>query len=127
MLHTEIERPLAQIELQCEAMLAAVEAGEPAALEAASNVLRQAAVDFSHLLETFPQEALADKAFKSRVEKIAGLIAIQRENLIRRTVAVERALNAMVPATRESTYASAGSPYGSGGAKQSGAFKVLSA
>lgn len=126
MLHTDIEQPLAHIELQCDAMSAAVESGEPAALEAASNALRQASVDFSRLLETFPQAVLSDKELTSRVKKVAALMAIQRENLIRRTVSVERALHAMVPATRESTYSSASSLYG-GATKQSGAFKGLSA
>lgn len=126
MLHTDIEQPLAHIELQCDAMSAAVESGEPTALEAASNALRQASVDFSRLLETFPQAVLSDKELSSRVKKVAALMAIQRENLIRRTVSVERALHAMVPATRESTYSSASSLYG-GATKQSGAFKGLSA
>lgn len=126
MLPTAIEQPLAQIELQCDAMSAAVDSGEPTALEAASNALRQASVDFSRLLETFPQAALSDKELTSRVKKVAALMAIQRENLIRRTVSVERALHAMVPATRESTYSPASSLYG-GATKQSGAFKGLSA
>lgn len=126
MLHTDIEQPLAQIELRCEAMSLAVESGDPVALEAASQTLRQAAIDFSQILETIPEAVLSDKEFKRRVKKVADLMAIQRENLIRRTVSVERALHAMVPATREATYSPASGLYG-GATKQSGAFKVLSA
>jgi hypothetical protein len=41
-------------------------------------------------------------------------------------VVVERTLHAMVPATRESTYAQSNGPY-AGAGRQSGAFKLLAA
>lgn len=127
MLSPEIEIPLSQIELRCEALAAAIDGGEPVALEAASSALRQASVDFSGLLQGLPAEALSGAAFKARVKKIADGMAIQRESLIRRTVFVERAVHAMVPAARGATYAPlSGAAYG-GATKQTGAFKVLAA
>ena len=126
MLSPEIEKPLSQIEAQCDVVLAAVESGDPVALETAGSALRQAAVDFSKLLEGGLADALPSKEFRFRVKKIADEIIIQRENLIRRTVHVERVLHAIVPAMRTATYSSASGPYG-GAAKQTGAFRVLSA
>lgn len=126
MLSPEIENPLSRIESQCEVALATVETGDPVALEAASSALRQASIDFSRLLEGRAVDALSSQEFKFRVKKIADSMTIQRENLIRRTAHVERALHALVPATRTTTYASASGPYG-GAVKQTGAFRVLSA
>lgn len=126
MLITEIEKPLSRIESQCEAVSSAVNSGDPVTLESASIALRQAAVDFSNLLAGLPAGVQADKELKARLKKLAKGLACQRESLIRRTVVVERALHAMVPATRDSTYAQACGAY-AGAGRQSGAFKLLAA
>lgn len=108
MLPAEIEKPLFLIELQCDAVAAAVATGEPHALESASQALRQAASDFAAFMEQMgrPQQAIPE--LLARLKKLAGLLSIQRENLIRRSVMVESALNALVPATSKSTYAPVG-------------------
>lgn len=126
MLPSEIEKPLANIEAQCGVVLAAVENGDPDALEIASRTMRQTAVDFSNLMEKADGDALVSKELRLRVKKISDHMTIQRENILRRTVYVERALHAIVPATRAATYVSASGTYG-GAAKQTGAFRVLSA
>lgn len=126
MLSPEIEKPLSQIESQCDVALAMVEAGDAVALEAASSALRQASVDLSRLLAGRAVDASASQEFKSRVKKIANSMTIQRENLVRRSAHAERTLHALVPAMRTMTYSSAAGPYG-GAAKQTGAFRVLSA
>ena len=126
MLMPEIEKPLSLIERQCDAVSAAVNSGDPEVLESASLSLRQAAVDFSNLLRGLAADVPVDKELKARLKKLAKGLAVQRESLIRRTVVVERALHAMVPATRESTYTQNSGPY-AGAGRQSGAFKLLAA
>jgi len=118
MLPAEIENALSIIEMECEAVAAAVASGEPQTLERASMVLRQAAVDFAAFLERQGDARLNGDELRMRLKKVTGLMNIQRENLIRRSVLVERALNAMVPSTRKNTYAPAGRTggYGSFGA-----------
>ena len=108
MLPAEIEKPLSLIELQCEAVAAAVGSGEPQALEAASLALRQAAVDFAAFMEQLGGAGQAGPELRSRLKKLATRLGVQRENLIRRSVVVDRALNVMVPATRKSTYGQGG-------------------
>lgn len=126
MLIPEIEKPLSLIEGQYDAVSFAVNSGDPVSLESASVALRQAAVEFSSLLEELPAGVRTGAELKLRLKALANGLAIQRENLIRRTVVVERALHAMVPATRESTYAQSSGLY-AGAGRQSGAFKLLAA
>lgn len=120
MLPAEIEKPLSLIELQCEAVASAVASGEPQALEAASHALKQAAVDFAGFMEQRRAPELAGAELRARLKKLAAQLTIQRENLIRRSVVVERALHAMVPATRKSTYTA-------GGAGRAGSYKAFAA
>lgn len=126
MLSAQIEKQLSEIEQQCEALTEAVNSGEPVSLETASAQLRQLAVDLSRSPEVFQLNAQATQLFKARLQKVVGGIGAQRGSLARRAAVVERGLNAMVPATRESTYGQAAGPYGAA-AKQSGAFKLLTA
>jgi hypothetical protein len=126
MLSPAIEKPLSQIEGQFKDISAAVDSGDPAVLEAAGLALRQAAVEFFNLLGGLSADVRSGKELKARLKMLANGLAIQRQGLIRRTVVVERALHAMVPATRESTYAQSCGPYAAAG-RQTGAFKMLAA
>ena len=126
MLSPEIEKPLSQMESQFNTVMAAVNSGDPVSLGSAGIALRQAAVDFSGLLQALPADALSANELKLRLKKLGRGLAGQREGLIRRTVVVERALYAMVPGARESTYAQSGGPY-VGAGRQTGAFKLLAA
>ncbi len=119
MLNDALETSLLQIELQCESVAAAVASGEPQALEGASNALRQAAVDLSALVQRLGGAAQAGPELHTRLKKLAGVLNIQRENLLRRSAVVERSLHALVPATRKSTYAA---PAG-----RAGGYKAFSA
>lgn len=125
-LSTHLEEALAHVELQFSGVSDALVSGEPVALEAASTALRQAAMDFSVLMQRLTPADLKHKDLKSRLKTIVDGMAIRRESLIRRTAMVERALSAVVPASDNNTYAPSSGPYGSAG-KQSGAFKYLSA
>lgn len=126
MLSAQIEKQLSDIEQQCAALTDAVNSGEPVSLEMVSTQLRQMAVDLSRSPEVFQLNAQATQAFKARLQKVVGGIGAQRGSLARRAAVVERGLNTMMPATCESTYSQVAGPYGNA-AKQSGAFKLLTA
>jgi hypothetical protein len=126
MFPAHLEEALSEVELNFNDVSAALVSGEPLALTAASAALRQAAIDFSALVQGLSHVDLKDKNLQSRLKKMASGLAIQRESLIRRTVLVEMALNTIVPATNRATYAQAAGPYGSVG-KPTGAFKYLAA
>jgi hypothetical protein len=126
MFSAHIEKALADVELCFNEVSAALVSGEPLALVNASAALRQAAIDFSGVLQRLAPVDRQNQHLKQRLKKVADGLAAQRQSLIRRTVLVEMALNAVVPATRDATYAKSTGPYGSA-AKQMGAFKYLSA
>ena len=121
-----IENALTEVEHCSSKVSVALVSGEPQALVSASADLRQAAIDFSQLLQNLTPLELRNRVLKSRLKSLANMMASQREGLIRRTVVVERALNAIVPTTLSTTYAQVIGPYGSPG-KQTGAFKLLAA
>ena len=121
-----IEEALTGVEFGFNKVSAALVSGEPLALTSASAALRQAAIDFSQLLQGLTPVDLKNKDLKLRLKRLADGMSARRESLIRRTVLVERALNAIVPATHGASYAQAAGPYGRPG-KQTGAFKYLAA
>jgi len=124
MLPAHIEKALTGVEHCFNNVSAAIVSGEPVALTEASAMLKQAAVDCSGLVQNLPPIDRKNKDLKLRLQKIAIGMATQRESLIRRTALVGMALNAVVPATCDASYAKATGPYGSAG-KQTGAFKYL--
>jgi hypothetical protein len=126
MIPAHVETSLSEVELRFSEVAAALVSGEPVALEAASTVLRQAAIDFSTLLQSLSPSDRQNKELTLRLKKIADGTATLKDGLFRRSAMVDMALKTMVPATQQSTYANTGSPYGSAG-KPSGAFKYLSA
>lgn len=126
MFSARTDQALTEVEQQLGAVSVALVSGEALALASASTALRQAAIDFSQCLHSLTPGERADHRLKSRLKQLADEMAARRESLIRRSVLVERALNAIVPATRSATYAQAAAPYASLG-KQTGAFKYLAA
>jgi hypothetical protein len=126
MFPAHIEKALTEVELYFNDVSVALVSGEPLPLTTASAALRQASIDFSALLQDLAPIDLKNQNLKLRLKRLADGMAAQRVSLIRRTVLVERGLNAIVPATRDATYAQATGPYGSPG-KQTGAFKYLTA
>lgn len=126
MLPAEIEKQLSEIDQQCEALAAAVDSGDPISLEAVSAHLRQSAVDLSRSQGVSSLGAQAKQEFKTRLQKIAAGVGVQRGGVARDAAVVERGLHAMMPAMRETTYGQAAGPYGAA-TRQSGAFKLLSA
>lgn len=126
MISAQVEQALTTVESYLEAVSATLLSGEAQALADASASLRQVAIDFSQFLDGLSAAERADVQLKQRLRKITLEMAARRESLIRRSVLVERALNAIVPATRGTTYATAATPYASVG-RQTGAFKYLAA
>lgn len=99
-LSPKLDAALSQIERQLEAISTAAgyDGGDPVALEALGGVLRQLVLDFAGLVEGQPQ-AFASAQSQQRLKKIAQSLSSQREGMIRRSASVERALNALMPAT----------------------------
>ncbi|MBK9235766.1 MAG: hypothetical protein IPO19_06795 [Rhodoferax sp.] len=121
-----LESALAQIELRFAAVSAKLIAGEPLALAEAASAMQQVAVEFSQVAPSLSLTASSAAALNARVRRVAAGMAIQRENLIRRQVVVQRALDAILPAAQGVAYPKTSSPYSSVG-RQTGAFKVLAA
>lgn len=105
MFPANIEKSLTEVELYFGNVSAALVSGEPVALEAASSALRQAVIEFSGLLQRSAPLDLKDQALKLRLKTLSSGLAAQREVLIRRTVWVERGLNALIPAARTTAHA----------------------
>ncbi len=126
MLPAHLEKSLSEVELHFNDVSAALVSGEPVALTMASAALRQAAIDFSALLQRLTPAEVKHKALKPRLTQISNGMVLQRESLLRRTAFVEMALNTVMPSAPKATYAQAGGPYASVG-RQSGAFKYLAA
>jgi len=126
MLSADLEQQLSDIEQQYAQLALAVEQGDTDALESVSVHLRHSAVELAHTLERAALDAPARQAFALRLQKVAAGVGVQRGGVARRAAAVERALNAVVPATREVTYGKAAGPYGAA-SRQTGAFKRLAA
>lgn len=128
-LSLHVEEALSRIEFCASKVSAALVSGEPMALTAASGALQQATVEFSGILHGMALADRRNKDLKFRLKRLSASMAAQREGLIRRTALVGRALNEMVPATCNVTYAKASGPAGPYGSalKQTGSFKVLAA
>ena len=123
---TPIETFFANTERHVAEVAAAVVSGEPQSLGIASASLRQATLTLSDAVQRLSAAQQRDPRVSARVRKMAAALALQRESLIRRTVLVERALNTLVPATREVAYAQGSGAYGRAG-RPTGAFGRLSA
>ncbi len=123
---TLIEKSLTDAERHVAEVAAAIVSGEPQSLGIASASLRQATLTLSDAVQRLSPAQQRDPRVSARVRKMAAALALQRESLIRRSVLVERALNTLVPATRDAGYAQGAGAYGRPG-RQSGAFGRLSA
>ena len=123
---TLIEKSLTDAERHVAEVAAAILSGEPLSLGIASASLRQATLTLSDAVQRLSPVQRRDPRVSARVRKMAAALALQRESLIRRSVLVERALNTLVPATRDAGYAQGAGAYGRPG-RQSGAFGRLSA
>jgi hypothetical protein len=122
----KVEAVFTRVEHCFHALSEALVKGEPEALALISSSLHSSALELAALLKQAEPMDPQILEFKKRLVVLVSALGTRRESLIRRTVLVERALNALVPATVKSTYGQSPKSYGAVGA-QTGAFKYLSA
>ena len=124
MLSPAADQLLSNVEAKLEEVSRAVAGQDAQALERACAELRHGMQLFAH--------GWAQLAPKQRqqaslcVKRIQALLGNQRGGVARQSARVELALQAIMPASRSSTYGNAKSPYGTG-VTQTGAFKLLAA
>lgn len=114
-LPADLEAALSKIEKQLAAISTAVEQGDHAVLGSLGGDLRQILLDFSLLVDGRAEEFSSTQS-QLRLKQIAQSLSSQREGLIRRSVGVERALQALMPASTDAaTYVQpVAAPYGAG-------------
>jgi hypothetical protein len=100
--------------------------GEPVTLAESSEKLQRAAFELSSHFGRLSAGDPCAKVFKERLRLLASGLSSRRESLIRRTVLVDRALNALVPSTVRNTYGAKAKTYATVGT-QTGSFKFLAA
>jgi len=121
-----MDKSLADAELHLRHVAAAIVSGEPQALAIAATSLRLAVLALAQAVQQPGPTGQADPVTQRRVRTMARTLAQQRESLIRRAALVDRALHALVPASRGDNYAPGGSAYGTAG-RSTGSFRMLSA
>lgn len=123
---TPLDTQLDLLESQLNALSLILVDGHPDALQSGSAALQRLAVDLVQVTAGKGLEQLKQPRQRRRVRVLATGIATLRENLLRQMAYVDRALEIVVPATRDkATYAGSGA-YGKP-IRQSGAFSVLAA
>lgn len=123
---------LKSVERQLAAMDDGLIRGDAPAFEASTAALGQQLTDFSLACQALPETLLKSRALKARLRALGVAISIQRENMARRAVTVDRELQAILPAQRVPTYGlAAGGPRGPGvygqGSRAPGSFTSLRA
>lgn len=121
-----VDAHLDLLESEFKALSACLIDSRPEDLLTASTTLQRLAVELAKMATASGQLRLKSSPQLLRIKALAAGIATVRENLMRQMAFVGRALEIVVPATRDkSTYAGGGA-YGQP-VQQSGAFSVLSA
>lgn len=121
----QLESACTALEQHLQQISAALIDQDPQVLLSASAALQSRTIEFSQLLTQARPEVLGNPALQSRIVALANALSSRRELLIRQSVLVERALNAVVPATCKTTYATTAGPYGTA-RTSSGTIKPLS-
>ena len=92
-----LEASLSSVEQLLDDVSAALLAGEPLVLQAASTSLRQAMMDMARLVPAATGLKSLDENMHKRLAKISLILTQQRESLIRRAVVVDRTLLTVLP------------------------------
>jgi len=110
-----------------KAVATALLQGEPDLLAAAAAELQAVTQTLVLALQAVSRDAATSPSLRSRLLQVAQTLGMHREACLRRASVVQRALHSILPtATGTATYGSGTGLYGNQ-ARQSGAFKVLSA
>ena len=120
-----IDTQLDLIEQQLSEQSAVVLDGNPHQVHIASGALQQLVVDLLQIAGEVKRSDLRAGHYMPRIQALANALQPLREGLLRQSAYVERALEIVMPAAQHATYAG-GTRYG-GAARQSGAFRALSA
>lgn len=126
MSHSVVDAHLDRLESEFKTLSACLIDSQPEALVAASATLQRLAVELAKMAAGTSQMRLKSSSDVSRIKALAAGIASVRENLLRQVAYVGRALEIVVPATRDKSTYAGGGVYGQP-VQQSGAFSVLSA
>lgn len=124
MLNIAIETQLALAEQQLDAAVQCLNEGHGQALMDASESLQATAVGLVQLIKSARSSAMAAD-YSARMGELAYRLISLRENLVRRSAYVERALKVVMPAVEKTTYHGHG-PYGSS-LRSAGAIHTASA
>ena len=107
-------------------MAASLLGDSPEQIESTSTQFQLLVIELVQTLDAAARRQLSSPSRARKVKHLAMSLAMVRENLLRQSAYVDRALELVVPASRpKSTYAG-NQTYGSP-VRQSGAFTVLSA
>lgn len=124
MLSPAADQLLSNVEARLEEVARAVAGKDAEGLALACAELRHSMQMCSHgLAQLAPKQR---QLATLRVKRIQTLLGNQRGGVARQSARVELALQAIMPASRSSTYGNAKGPYGTG-VTQTGAFKLLAA
>jgi hypothetical protein len=88
---------LTAVEQQLGAVTEALRTGEPVALESAAQQLRSVSVAMSQTLGAAIAGGKLERPMADRVRRVAQQMNLQREQLARRSLLVERALATVLP------------------------------
>lgn len=124
MQNTSIESQLALAEQQLNSAVLCLNEGHGQALVEASAGLHATAVGLVQLMHAARASAHAAD-YAAKMGELAQRLIFLRENLIRRSAYVERALKVVMPAVEKPTYQTRG-PYGST-LRSAGALNIASA
>jgi hypothetical protein len=118
---------LAAAERCSQVLAAALLDGQPDRVAAAAVQMQHATTALSGALQLAQRGGNVDRALQQRLHRLGQDFALQREGCLRRSAFVDRALNSIIPSSRNTTYSgTAISPYGKQ-ARSSGAFGRISA
>jgi hypothetical protein len=100
--YTDYEKPLAEIEMLCEAVSQALLDGASLEqLERASASLREASIAFASFTEKHKVLVHGGTELRARMKRIVTLIHLQRESLLRLAAQAERSLHTLIPGLAE--------------------------
>ena len=99
---------LSVVEQRLDEVGAALVDGNSDVLQRVTTALRDASADFSYAMAAVPGTIIeSDAGLQARVKRVGQLLASHRENLVRRSAGVDRALASLLPASEGPTYARA--------------------
>lgn len=104
----DLERLLSAVENELDALGSSMKQHDSALIERHASGLREA---LTRAIDVFTRAARTGQvptALRARLMKASGQVAAQRESLMRATVALDSAMDVLLPRTREVVYAKPG-------------------